>query len=254
MKVSPSKHESNSWKAPLLPLIPDMNAEQVVQHPVLLSDSPFVTQWLGLQHSLYSFMNPEQASGWYYVTTKSHAAIQLSRRPLFKPVAMYSDTWPAKSDYWPLLFGENLHGWLGLFHFLQRILQTLRKRHVDYFVALNALLNAVYVYNPEDYENLLRALKDGTLSSKGKKLTNDDIAELQDSKLFRKRYSKYLHKEIRPPPNALIQNLDDWFCRFKCTASDNSRPALGCLDPNTCETLFSPETRDTVANCEAKVN
>ena len=71
MKVSPSKHESNSWKAPLLPLIPDMNAEQVVQHPVLLSDSPSVTHslvGLGLQRSLADLqINQEHASATIYV-------------------------------------------------------------------------------------------------------------------------------------------------------------------------------------------
>jgi hypothetical protein len=89
----------------------------------------------------------------------SHAARQLANRDTFKPRAMYSDTWPCKSDYWSLLIGNNIQGRLGLFHFVQRIMCTLRKSHVDYFQCINSLLDAVYFYNQDDYESLLRALK-----------------------------------------------------------------------------------------------
>jgi hypothetical protein len=101
----------------------------------------------------------------------SHAAIQMSKRQGFKPRAMYSDTWPCKADYWTLIIGNNIQGRLGLFHFIQRILRTLRKRHIDYFNAMTSLLNAVYSYNKSDYEALLQALKEGSLSNK--KHTND---------------------------------------------------------------------------------
>ena len=93
----------------------------------------------------------------------SHAAKQLSKRHTFQPRAMYSDTWPCKSDYWSLLLGSHIQGRLGLFHFVQRIMRTLRKKHIDYFPAINSLLDAVYFYNEQDYEELLRALKDGSV-------------------------------------------------------------------------------------------
>ena len=51
----------------------------------------------------------------------SHAAIQLSKRPCFKPKAMHSDRWPTKTDYWSRVFGD-IEGRLGLFHFTQRII------------------------------------------------------------------------------------------------------------------------------------
>jgi len=129
-------------------------------------------------------------------TTKTihyaHAAAQLVRREAFKPAAMHSDTWPSKSDFWDLLFQKKLQGRLGLFHFIQRITRTLKKNHTDHFVAINALLTCIYQYNEQDYENLLRTLKEGSLSGSGKKYTDDDIAELKRSKLFRQRYDKYL--------------------------------------------------------------
>jgi hypothetical protein len=118
----------------------------------------------------------------------SHAAIQLSRRSMFKPSAIYSDRWPTKVGYWDMLFGSEIEGRLGLFHFLQGILQTLQKRHIDYFLAVNLLLDAVYFYNQQDYERLLIALKEGTLS--GKKYSNEDIADLKSTKYFCKCYGK----------------------------------------------------------------
>jgi hypothetical protein len=74
---------------------------------------------------------------------------------------------------------------------------------------------------------------------------------MKNTKYFRQRYSKYLQKEIRPP-HVLCQLLDDWFVRFKCSASDGSRDALGRLDPVSKQTLFTSETKDIVDNCKAK--
>ena len=155
----------------------------------------------------------------------SHAAKQLVKREAFKPKAMYSDTWPCKSDTWSLVFNKKLEGRLGLFHFLQRILRMLRKRHVDYHTALNSLLNAVYTYNKENYEDLLRALKGGGF---GIRYDNEDIVEMRLSKTFCQRYDKFLRKEIRSP-ETLRSLLDEWFDRFKCASSSTARPALACL-------------------------
>jgi len=177
----------------------------------------------------------------------SHAAIQLSRRPCFKPKAMCSDRWPTKTEYWSKVFGSDLEGRLGLFHFAQRIIRTLRKRHIDYFFAINMLLNAVCFYNQEDYENLLIVLKDGRLN--GKKHSDEDVAELKSTKCFRQRYSRHLRKEIRSP-NVIQEKLDEWFVRFKCTASDGSLPAGGRLDPISKEALFTSETKIAVTNCK----
>jgi len=177
----------------------------------------------------------------------SHAAIQLSKRLTFRTKAMYSDRWPTKTEYWAKVFGDNLEGRLGLFHFQQRITRTLRKRHVDYFLAINMLLNAIYFYNQEDYEYLLIVLKDGRLN--GEKKTEDDVAELKGAKYFRQRYSKYLRKEIRTP-NIIRKKLDAWFVRFKCSSSEGSLPAGGRVDPITKEPLFTPETKAAVANCK----
>jgi len=181
----------------------------------------------------------------------AHAAMSLTRRPSFKPTIMYSDTWPAKSDFWEAISENALTGRLGLFHYIQRITRTLKKNHIDHFQSITSLLNCIYTYNHDDHENLLRALKEGSLNAT--KYTDDDIQDLKGSKLFRQRYDKYLRKEIRPP-NVLCSMLDDWFDRFKCSSSsgDSSRPARGRKDPMTDETLFSSDTKGTVEECKKK--
>ncbi len=178
----------------------------------------------------------------------SHAAKQLSRRPNFKPKVMYSDTYPSKSEYWPLIF-KNVEGRLGLFHHIQRTTRTLRKNHVDYFEAITKLLDAVYSYHPEDYEAVIAALKKGYL---GRKIHSDeDITSLRGTRLFRQRYGKYIRKIIRPA-NTMARLIDDWFVRFKVTASEGSWRAQGRLDPRTHLTLFKPETRNAVDECKKK--
>lgn len=189
----------------------------------------------------------EIASAVLVPTTKTihfaHAATSLTRREAFNPSAMYSDTWPSMSEFWDVLFNKSLQQRLGLFHFVQRITRTLKKKHVDHFAAINSLLNCIYHYNIEDYENLLWALKDGTLSTKH---SDDDILDLKATKVFRQWYDRYLRKEIRPP-HILCGMLDDWFDQFKCSATDpTSRPARGRYDPVTGETLFTAETKDAI--------
>jgi len=114
----------------------------------------------------------------------SHAARMLMDRPGFNPRAMYSDTWPHKKECWEQLV-PGIKGRLGLFHFEKRILSTLRKKHIDFHDALADLLNALYEYEAGDYENLLTALRAGTLSNTGKQLTTEEIADMQRTKCFR---------------------------------------------------------------------
>jgi len=180
----------------------------------------------------------------------SHAAQQLTRRrPNFVQEFMHSDTWPHKEAYWAEM---NIQGRLGLFHFEQRILRTLRKKHVDCSRATTDLLACLCVCYAPDYEKLLSALKEGRLSPKEKKHTSEDIAELQASKAFRERHAKYLRKVIHQP-QTIAQNLDNWFCKHKVTSSDPvNKPAHGRLDPLRIMSLFTEETKSAVENCKEK--
>ena len=158
-------------------------------------------------------------------------------------IVMYSDTWPANDAFWTMLFPD-LQGRLGLFHWISRIYKTLNDRHPDYFQAVQDLSARCYHFVSEDMAKLLNCLKDGTLN--GKSHTESDIRNLKKTKTW-KKYHKYLRKEIYPSPE-IIQNLDDWFVKYKCTASPGQDPAGGRLDPKTGRALFRPETKDAVKN------
>jgi len=165
---------------------------------------------------------------------------------------MCSDAWPSKSEFWKMTFdGKELHGRLGLFHCIQRITRTLKKKHADHFHAANGLLKCICQHNEEDCEKLLSALKNWTLS--GTKHVDDDIADLRASKAFQQKHDECLWKEIRQP--MLIQQmLDDWHDRFKCSLSNPSRPTRGQLDLLTGNTLFSSETKEAVFNCKEEAS
>lgn len=182
----------------------------------------------------------------------AHAAESLARRPHFNPVVMYSDTWPNKENFWNLIFGEAFGGRLGLFHYQQRIIKTLRQGHVDYHMAVRDLCDCVYEWEAGAYKALLQALKEGKMGRDSNPVTNREITEMKMNGTFKKRYQKYLPKKIRPS-EVIEQKLEDWFCRYKCSASDpNERPGRGREDPITGKKLFTVDTK--VALIEQKNN
>jgi len=139
-----------------------------------------------------------------------------------------------------------------LFHYQKRIISTLKKKHIDYNVAVTDLLAGLYVYHSEDYENLLVVLKNGSLSRSGKRYSLEDISDLKRSSTFRDRYLKYLRKKLHQP-ETICQMLDDWFCKYKVTSSDpTNKPAGGRLDPDRMEPLFTSDTKPAIENCKEK--
>jgi len=173
------------------------------------------------------------------------------KRPGFNAKFKYSDTWPHKKEYWSSVC-EGMQGRLGLFHCQKRILSTMRPKHIDYSVALTDLLAALYVCHPEDYEQLLVALKSGRLSRTGKKHSSEEIGKMKRSSTFRDRYGKCLRKKLHQP-KTMCQMLDDWHCKYKVTSSDQiAKPAGGRLDPVRLEPLFTADTKKTIDNCKEK--
>jgi len=195
----------------------------------------------------------EIATAVLVLTTKaqhiSHAVKHLACRNNFNPKVLYSDAWPAKEAFWYVVFGGVLEGRLGLFHFEQRIISTLWKKHSDYSETMTLLLDAMYTYQSDDFQALISALKNGTLGDE--KHSEEDIAELRRSRLFRQQYSKYLRKVIHPK-DTMISMLDDWFVRYKTTASVGAQPARGRLDPVTQMPLYTMETKKAVEQCKLK--
>jgi len=179
----------------------------------------------------------------------AQAAQQLLNRLHFKPKVMYSDTWPNKKEFWNK---KGIDGKLGLFHYQKRIISTLKKTHIDYFDAITDLLAALYAYCPEDYEKLLAALKDGSLSKSNRKYSSSEITAMKGTKMFRDQYAKYLRKQMHEN-QTIIQMLDDWFCKCKVTSSDpENKPAHGRLDPVRMIPLFTAETKTAVECCKEK--
>jgi len=182
----------------------------------------------------------------------SHAAKQLSLRENFNPKAMRSDNWPCKNDCWALLLGHEAKGRLGLFHFIKHITGTLRKKHLDCNKSVALLLHCLCYHNDSDHNNLMLALKNGTLSSTGAKLTDENTEDLKGTRLFRVRHGKHLRKEIRSP-EVTRHMLENWFNACKCSSSDvHNRPAGGRVDPIAQQPLFTPETTDNWMCCEDK--
>ena len=131
---------------------------------------------------------------------------------------------------------------------MQRIIKTLRKTHTDYYLSITVLLDAVYRYNHHDHEQVIDALRQGTLG--GKEHTDREIINMKNTKVFRKRYGKYLRKEIRPP-NVMREKLEEWYQCFKCSAGDECK-ACGRVDPLEQEFLFTRETKSAIQNCKQK--
>lgn len=81
----------------------------------------------------------------------AHAMEQLVRRRGFDPKAYYSDIFPSGSAFWELLLGKEVSGRLGLFHFVQRIVRTLRDNHELFYQAIQELKKCLYQYVPSDF-------------------------------------------------------------------------------------------------------
>ena len=173
------------------------------------------------------------------------------RGPNRKAQVKCSDTWPNKKEFWCLTC-PGVEGRLGLFHFQKRIIGTLRTKHVDCFDAVTDLLAALHSCCSSDCEQLLNALKSGTLSRAGKKCSSDEISDMKRSRVFRDRHAKHLRKQLHKK-ETIVQGLDDWFCRCKVTSSDPvDGPAGGRLDPIKLVPLFAADTKNAVDCCKDK--
>jgi hypothetical protein len=155
----------------------------------------------------------------------AHAAECLVRRNNFKPKVMYADTWPHMTKFWALLLGSTCIGRLGLFHFMTRILKTLRDSHIDYRKSILELRKAIYKYDEMDYMRLVHSLKEGKMARSGTKYTEGDIYDLQISGKWKQRYDKWLRKVIFDT-QTLRDNLNIWFDNFKVTTTRTGDEAL----------------------------
>ena len=176
----------------------------------------------------------------------AHAAEALARRPGFKPYVMYSDTWPSGKEFWALLM-ESLRGRLGLFHYAQRIVKTLRTNHIDHKKAVWELMLCIYDLHEEDLAKVLKALKEGKMAQDGYKYTQEEIDEMKLNGKFKQRFYKYIRKRMLPG-EVVADNLRTWFNNYKVESSDPDKPGGGRLDPYNGKKLFTPATKDATNN------
>ena len=174
----------------------------------------------------------------------AHAAECLARRQNWRPLVLYCDTWPNKANFWALIF-PLVQGRLGLFHFLNRIVSTLRDKHQDFPVAVAELRACIYTLNVQDEDHLIRCLKDGTLN--GKKHTDQEISDMMKVPKKWKRLSRFCRKEIHPP-NLIVHKLESWFVKYKVDASEGKAPGQGRKDKKSGKKMFTPETKASVEN------
>lgn len=170
----------------------------------------------------------------------AHGAEQLVRRQGFKPKVLYSDIWPNGKKFWSMLMGDDIKGRLGLFHFLQRIIRTLRDNHSLYHEALRELKKAVYRYDDQDLNDLLVQIREGNVglpdnaSRASKSYTALHLNSLMYTSQWKQRYDDFL-KKIILPGQLIDENLNKWFGKYK-----------GQRCERTDSLLFTKDTRKTV--------
>ena len=173
----------------------------------------------------------------------AHAVEQLAARPYFNPRVLFTDTWPNKKPFWNQVFGEDCEGKLGLFHYMKRSMETLRQGHFQYRDAVVDLRKAVYRYEENSLAGVVKALENGTLSDRA--YTAKEIEEMLYTPRFKKNYEQYLMKCIHPA-DLIVQNLRNWFDRYKCDSSDPDNPGQGRIDPRLKAKLFTPDTKEAI--------
>ena len=174
------------------------------------------------------------------------AKMMMKRNNFINNPYITNDTWPKGEDIFKKIIPDLQGGRLGLFHFIARISKTLRDSHIDFPSAMHELRMACYHYHPQDLNNVINCLKDGSIS-KGKKYTDEEIAELQLKKEWTANYSKYLRKSTHPA-ESIRQKLVDFKVKYKVTASKGKVKGRGRLDPKSGKTLFTFKTHDAIEN------
>jgi hypothetical protein len=147
------------------------------------------------------------------ISDAAHFIEQMARRPGFSLRVLYTDTWPSNNQFWFGIFGADLLGRLGLFHFLKRLLEFLDPQCEIYWKALDAFKSTIYRYNPTDYNSLIQVLQNGTMSHAAKPMSDPQIVDLRESKNWKHRTSRFLRKILYQSANISF-NWAKWNCDY----------------------------------------
>ena len=92
---------------------------------------------------------------------------QFSLQKNVNPKVHVTVDWPVNEDLFRIIYGVDIILRLGIFHFIQRITNTLRKEHDDFGVVCSKLSECIFFEDPGDVANVELELKHGRLSGKG---------------------------------------------------------------------------------------
>ena len=104
----------------------------------------------------------------------AHQQEAFARRLNVNPEVFVKDDMPKNIGMYREIYGDILFC-LGLFHFVQRITKTLEPGHDKFEVAVRDLTNGLSHENKHDLDNVIQALKNGSLGANNKKHTDDEI-------------------------------------------------------------------------------
>ena len=84
----------------------------------------------------------------------AHAVEQFSLRKNVNPKIHVTDNWPVNEDLFRIIYGVGIILRLGIFHFIQRITNTLQKEHPDFGIACSELSECIFIEDPGDVRNV----------------------------------------------------------------------------------------------------
>ena len=143
-------------------------------------------------------------------------------RKNFKPRLLYTDTAPASDSFYKTIFGESLELKLGLFHLIHRIVDKLDQYSGLYWECLVKLKDCMYFYNPDDWNALVKTMREGTFYSSGKRLSAVDIKDLMHSKKWNQQFSGFLRKQIRKGSD-IAHRIELWISEWENRKDDVGR-------------------------------
>jgi hypothetical protein len=156
----------------------------------------------------------------------AHGVTLVSQRSNFNPKVVATDTWPAKKEFWLTVFTTASTGMLGLFHFMKRIIDTLRVTNSKFYNAIRDLKECIYQHDADDYGKLVQVLQNGTMTHGAQPMSHLQIEELRKTAKWNQRYSRFLRKKLHLPAS-MKQSLLCWLDKYK-----------DCKDPLTEQELF----------------
>ena len=96
----------------------------------------------------------------------AHAVEQFSLQKNVNPKIHVTDNWPVNKDLFRIIYGVGIILRLGIFHFIQRITNSLQKEHDDFGVACSELSKFIFFEDTGDVATVELELEHGRLGDK----------------------------------------------------------------------------------------